>query len=96
VTVAGKGIVTVIFFAAVLLGLVIVLGSWQLGATRKARVAVTKDQEYGRLANEYRRLAEMAITAQEHSDLKLAEINGRLGQLHNQLESVQRILKDVE
>jgi uncharacterized protein (DUF1786 family) len=40
-------------------------------------------------SDEYRRLSEMAITAQEHTDLKLAEIN-------MQLDQVQKVLRDVE
>ena len=47
-------------------------------------------------SEEYRRLSEMAITAQEHTDLKLAEINMQLAQLRDQLDQVQKVLKDVE
>ncbi len=47
-------------------------------------------------SDEYRRLSEMAITAQEHTDLKLAEINMQLAQLREQLDQVQKVLKDVE
>jgi hypothetical protein len=47
-------------------------------------------------SDEYRRLSEMAITAQEHTDLKLAEINMQLSQLRDQLDQVQKVLKDVE
>ena len=38
----------------------------------------------------------MAVTAQEHTDLKLAEINMQLAQLRDQLDQVQKVLKDVE
>ena len=38
----------------------------------------------------------MAITAQEHTDLKLGDVAIQLAQLQDQLESVHRILKDVE
>jgi uncharacterized protein (DUF1786 family) len=47
-------------------------------------------------SDEYRRLSEMAITAQEHTDMKLAEINMQLAQLRDQLDQVQKVLKDVE
>jgi Tfp pilus assembly protein PilO len=47
-------------------------------------------------SKEYRRLSEMAVTAQEHTDLKLAEINMQLAQLRDQLDQVQKVLKDVE
>jgi hypothetical protein len=56
---------------AVVLGLVIVLialrmvvGTWQIAVTRRSEAALTGGQEYRGLAEEYRRLAEMAITAQ--------------------------------
>jgi type II secretory pathway pseudopilin PulG len=61
----------------------------QLSDSRKSRAEVTASQEY-------RRLSEMAVTAQEHTDLKLAEINMQLAQLRDQLEQVQKVLKDVE
>jgi hypothetical protein len=38
----------------------------------------------------------MAVTAQEHTDLKLADITMRLDELHGQLDSVQQVLKEVE
>jgi uncharacterized protein HemX len=92
----GKGIVIAIFLASILVALGMVVGAWQFSASRKARVALTKDTDYRRLAEEYRRLAEMAITAQEHTDLKLGDVTMQIGQVREQLESVQRILKDVE
>ena len=47
-------------------------------------------------SEEYRRLSEMAVTAQEHTELKLAEINMQLAQLRDQLDQVQKVLRDVE
>jgi hypothetical protein len=38
----------------------------------------------------------MAITAQQHTDLKLGEVNMQLAQLRDQLDQVQKVLKDVE
>jgi type II secretory pathway pseudopilin PulG len=61
----------------------------QLSTSRKTRVELTT-------SDEYRRLSEMAITAQEHTDLKLAEISMQLAQLRDQLDQVQKVLKDVE
>ena len=61
----------------------------QLAISRKTRAELTT-------SDEYRRLSEMAITAQEHTDLKLAEINMQLAQLRDQLDQVQKVLKDVE
>jgi hypothetical protein len=81
---------------SILVALGMVVGAWQLSAARKAKVAVNRDTEYRRLAEEYRRLADNAVTSQEHTDLKLGEINTRITLLADQLESIQRILKDVE
>ena len=38
----------------------------------------------------------MAITAQEHTDLKLSEVTVQMDQMRAQLDSVRRILTDVE
>jgi type II secretory pathway pseudopilin PulG len=61
----------------------------QLADTMKARAEVARSEEY-------KQLSELAVTTQEHTDLKLSEINMQLGQLRTQLEQVQKILKDVE
>lgn len=87
---------TVVIVGSILIAIGMVVGSWQLGATRKAQVAVTSGKEYRGMAEEYRRLADMAVTAQEHTDLKLGDVAIQLAQLRDQLESVHRILKDVE
>lgn len=47
-------------------------------------------------AEEYRRLAEMAVTAQEHNDLRLQELMQQVSQLSEQMAAVQHILKEVE
>jgi type II secretory pathway pseudopilin PulG len=61
----------------------------QLAISKKTRAEVTTGAEY-------RRLSEMAVTAQQHTDMKLAEINMQLTQLRDQLDQVQKVLKDVE
>jgi hypothetical protein len=61
----------------------------QLAITKKTRAEVTT-------SGEYRRLSEIAVTAQEHTEMKLAEINMQLAQLRDQLDQVQKVLKDVE
>jgi len=61
----------------------------QLAVSRKTRAELTS-------SDEYRRLSEMAITTQEHTELKLGEINMQLTQLRDQLDQVQKVLKDVE
>jgi hypothetical protein len=85
-----------IIAGSIVLALAMVVGAWQLASARKARAAVTSGKEYRGLAEEYRRLAEMAVTTQEHTDLKLGEITMRIDEVRDQLESVQRILKEVE
>ena len=85
-----------IAFGTVLLGLFIVVVGWQLSARRKTRAVLTGGTEYRQLADDFRRLSELAVTAQEHTDLRLEEVKTQLGQLRDQLESVQKILKEVE
>ncbi len=95
-----KGLVVVlallILGGGVLIALRMVVGTWQIAATRKSEAALTGDKDYRGLADEYRRLAEMAVTAQEHTDLRLGQVTTQIDQVRGQLESVQRILKDVE
>jgi hypothetical protein len=57
---------------------------------------VTGSEQYRRLAEEYRRLADLAITAQEHTDLKLGDVSAHLDYLREQNASLQKILKEVE
>ena len=68
----------------------------QLGASRQARAALTSGEEYRALADEYRRLSDMAVTAQEHVDLRLTDLSVRMDELRDQLDQMQRILKEVE
>ena len=64
------------------------------GRTRKAEL--TSGEQYRGLADEYRRLSDLAITAQEHTDLKLGDVGVQLDYLREQMESMQKILKEVE
>jgi type II secretory pathway pseudopilin PulG len=84
--------VTLIVVILVLGGLIAyAIYQWgrQLAISRKTRAELTTSEEY-------RRLSEMAVTAQEHTELKLGEINMQLAQLRDQLDQVQKILRDVE
>ena len=86
--------VAVAFIAVVLVvGGLIGYAMYQWGRqhaiSNKTRAELTTSEEY-------RRLSEMAVTAQEHTDLKLAEINMQLAQLRDQLDQVQKVLRDVE
>jgi uncharacterized protein HemX len=86
----------------VLIGLVVVIGLVlggvyrYRGARQKDRLELTNGDKYRQLAEEYRRLADLAITAQEHTDLKLGDVSVQLDFLRQQQESLQRILKEVE
>lgn len=82
-------IVISVLVVAALLAYVVYQWGRQLAVTRQTRVELTS-------SDEYRRLSEMAVTAQEHTDMKLAEINLQLAQLRDQLDQVQKVLKDVE
>jgi hypothetical protein len=65
-------------------------------ARRQSQHQLTGDEQYRALAEEYRRLSDLAITAQEHTDLKMGEIGVQLDFLRTQNESLQKILRDVE
>jgi hypothetical protein len=67
-----------------------------LTSSRKVRAELTTDRQYRGLADEYRRLSDMAITSQEHVDLRLTELGVQLEDLRTQMENLQRILKEVE
>jgi hypothetical protein len=57
---------------------------------------VMAGEQYRALAEEYRRLSDLAITAQEHTDLKMGEVSVQLDYLRTQNESLQKILREVE
>jgi fumarate reductase subunit C len=44
-------------------------------------------------AEEHRRMSDLAVTASEHVDLRLADLSARVDELRSQ---IQRILTDVE
>jgi hypothetical protein len=46
--------------------------------------------------DEYRRLADLAVTAQEHTDFKLGDVSARIDHMGEQMDSLQKILKEVE
>jgi hypothetical protein len=78
----------------------IVFSTWvvarHMSASRHARAALTTDKQYRGLADEFRRLSDLAITAQEHTDLRLTEISVRLDDLRGQVDKLQHILNEVE
>jgi hypothetical protein len=90
----SRYVVWVVVFAVVALGMV--LGYRYLTARKRTQVELAGGEQYRQLADEYRRLADLAITAQEHTDLKLVDVSTQLDFLREQNESLQRILKEVE
>jgi hypothetical protein len=78
------------------IALAVVLGYRYLTTGKRAQVELTGGEQYRKLAEEYRRLADLAITAQEHTDLKLGDVSAQLDYLREQNESLQKILKEVE
>jgi hypothetical protein len=87
-------LVWIVFFGVIGLGMA--LGYQYLIAKKRAQAELTGTEQYRQLAEEYRRIADMATTAQEHTDLKLGEISAQLDYLREQMASLQKILKDVE
>lgn len=82
------------------LAVAIVVATWvvsrHLSASRQARAALTTGKEYRGLADGYRRLSDMAITAQEHTELKLTEVSVQVGELQAKLDRMEHILREVE
>jgi len=89
----SSAVATAFVFVVLVVGGLIGYAMYQWGRQHaisyKTRAELTTSEEY-------RRLSEMAVTAQEHTDLKLAEINMQLAQLRDQLDQVQKVLRDVE
>ena len=85
----ASAFVVVVLVVGALIGYAMYQWGRQHDISNKTRAELTTSEEY-------RRLSEMAVTAQEHTDLKLAEINMQLAQLRDQLDQVQKVLKDVE
>jgi uncharacterized protein HemX len=88
--------------AIVITGVIILAGTGMMMWFRQnshasaAKSVPASGEEYWRLADECRRLAEMAVTAQEHTDLRLGEVAVQMDQMRAQLDSVRKILSEVE
>jgi len=90
----SKGVVWMAL--AVVFGLTVVLGFRYLTTRKRGQLELAGSEQYRQLAEEYRRLADLAITAQEHTDLKLGDVSAQLDFLREQNDSLQKILKEVE
>ena len=62
---------------------------WQVAASIRARAAVSREQEY-------RRLADQALATQETAQRQLAELNDRMADIQTRMASLERVLKEVE
>jgi len=91
-----KGAVALAVVIAAVIALGIGLWSRHLAMRQRAQLELNGSEKYRLLAEEYRRLADLAITAQEHTDLKLGDVSAQLDYLREQNDSLQKILKDVE
>jgi hypothetical protein len=87
-----RGVLYLVLMGVAALGMI--LGYRYLTARKRAQAELTGSEQYQRLAEEYRRLADIAITAQEHTDLKLGDVSAQLGYLREQNESPRKILKE--
>jgi len=76
--------------------IVVIVVTRHLSASRQARAQLTSGEEYRSLAEEFRRLSDMAVTAHEHVDLRLTDLSVQVDSLRDQLDQMQRILKEVE
>jgi hypothetical protein len=95
----GKNAEPGILFFVALAGAVVlgvIAASRHLSATRRVRHELTGAEQYRLLAEEYRRLSDLAITAQEHTDLKLGEVTAQLDHMQARMDALQRILSDIE
>jgi hypothetical protein len=89
-----RGLIYLVVIGVAALGMV--LGYRYLTTRKRAQIELIGGEQYRTLAEEYRRLADLAITAQEHTDLKLGDVSAQLDYLREQNESLQKILKEVE
>ena len=92
----GDAVVLLIILAMIAVVITVVVVTRHLSASRQARAQLTSGQEYRSLADEFRRLSDMAITAQEHVDLRLTDLSVQVDSLRDRLDQMQHILKEVE
>lgn len=85
------------FTALVVCGAAVLCARYFFFTRMRSKIsAMTPSKEFRTLAEEYRRLADMAITANEHVDLRLTSLGVQLDELKLQLDQVQRILREVD
>jgi hypothetical protein len=90
------GIGLIWLMLAAVIALPFVLGYRYLVTRKRVQIELSGSEQYRKLADEYRRLADIAITAVEHTDLKLGEVSAQLDHVREQQQSLHRILTEVE
>ena len=96
VAIKGDGPVAAGVAVAAAGGAGVVAWARAFGNRRSDKAELTSGERYRGLADEYRRLSDLAVTAQEHTDLKLSDVGVQLDYLREQMDSMQKILKEVE
>lgn len=78
---------TIGFF--LLIAIVIVVAIWQFASTRRAKVILARE-------GEYRRIADRSLLVQEAVERQLTELGGRVAEMQTRLQTLERVLKEVE
>lgn len=73
----------------VVIGAIVIVVIWQVGAHLRTRATVTREAEY-------RALADRAVRAQEIAEHRLASVDDRFGELSRRLATIEGVLKDAE
>ena len=85
--------VLVLLFAAGMAAILILVIMALRAVISRGKTPPISAAQFEALATENRRMTDMAVTASEHVDLRLADLSARVDELRSQ---VQRILTDVE
>jgi flagellar biosynthesis/type III secretory pathway M-ring protein FliF/YscJ len=82
-----------VLFAAAVVAVLILVALALRAVIRRGRTPPVSAAQFQALTEEYRRMSDLAVSASEHVDLRLADLSARVDELRSQ---VQRILTDVE
>jgi hypothetical protein len=87
------GFVLFVLFVAGMAAILILVVLALRAVITRGRTQPVSTAQFQAFAEEHRRMSDMAVTASEHVDLRLADLSARVDELRSQ---VQRILTDVE
>jgi hypothetical protein len=88
-----SALVLLLLCAAVVVAIVVLVILALRAVVKRGSASTVSLGQFHGLAEEHRRMSELAITASENVDLRLADLSARIDELRGQ---VQRILTDVE